>query len=69
MSIVMWQAAAKNKKIFFLITFVMHFALDFVAVIVNNYCGIAATESIIGVASVIFVIIAAVIYKKTDRAA
>lgn len=67
MSVAMWQAAAKNKKLFFIVVFAMHFCLDFLAVIVNNYFGIAVTECIIGTLSVVYIIIVCVIYKKTDK--
>lgn len=64
MSVVMWQAAANGKKIYFLYTFLFHFAMDFTIVLVNNYLGTIAAEITIFIFAVLFGIFAASIYKK-----
>lgn len=64
MSIFMWQAAAKGKKLYFLVAFLMHFLLDFCVVIVNNYLGAVAAEIAITVFAVLALFFAIRIYRK-----
>lgn len=64
MSVVMWQAATKGKKVYFLYAFLFHFVMDFTAVVVNNYFGAAATEITVLIFAVLFTVFAASIYKK-----
>lgn len=64
MSIFMWQAAAKGKKLYFPVAFLMHFLLDFCVVIVNNYLGAVAAECTITVLSILALLAAVKLYRK-----
>ncbi len=64
MSVVMWQAAAKGKKICFLYSFLFHFAMDFTVVLVNNFFGVVAAEITVFIFTVLFSAFAASIYRK-----
>lgn len=68
MSVFMWQAAAKGRKIFFAAAFGIHFVMDFAAVILNNYFGSVAAEAALVVGTAILGYLAYKLYKKEEIA-
>ncbi|MCF0131682.1 MAG: YhfC family intramembrane metalloprotease [Pseudobutyrivibrio sp.] len=62
MSIIMFKGVILKNVKYIILPLILHFVLDFVAVIVNNFFGIAVTEMIVFVMAMIMILWAKKIY-------